>query len=191
MELATDTLVEFIRRSRKGDATAMEAIYTKFKTPIFNLALRHTNCTSAAEDILHDTFVRVLSHLGTLEKEEAFVGWLYRIAINTIFSYLRGKKFSREKTQSLDDLDGTRSEPSVAPSAQLIGGPLEKAIRELPAKMRTVLLLHDMQDFKHEEIAHVLGCSVGTSKSQLFKARQRLRTFLTSPDESKGKNDAV
>jgi RNA polymerase sigma-70 factor (ECF subfamily) len=173
------SFADLIRRAQEGDTGAMEAIYHRLKTPLFNLAFRYTFNRAAAEDLLQEIFLKVFSHLEDVQNMDTFVAWAYRIALNTCFSYLRQKKVEFQKTVSLTDVEGTIQEVSrgISPEHD-IRKPLDKAIETLPHKLREVFLLHDVQGFKHEEIARMLGLAVGTSKSQLFKARLKLRNYL-------------
>lgn len=177
-ELSDQKLKELIRLSRDGDLQAMGSLYEHFKASLFSLALRYTCNFAAAEDVIQDVFVKVFTNLHTLDEDKAFVGWLYRITVNTCLSYLRSHKKLRQKTIPLDDVEGmvADSEPSATQKAE--NKILEQTIQKLPPRLKSVFLLHDVQGFKHQEIAHILGCSVGTSKSQLFKARKKMRKLL-------------
>ena len=170
---------DLIRLAQGGDTGAMEAIYNRLKTPLFNLAFRYTYNRAAAEDLLQEIFLKVFSHLEDVQNMDTFVAWAYRIALNTCFSYLRQKKIELQKTVSLTDVESTVQDigRGVSPEND-IRKPLDKAIETLPHRLREIFLLHDVQGFKHEEIARMLGLSVGTSKSQLFKARLKLRNYL-------------
>jgi RNA polymerase sigma-70 factor (ECF subfamily) len=169
---------ELIRRGKQGDPGAFEEIYERFKAPLFGLAVRHTGDRAAAEDILQDTFIKILTHLGDVQSEETFPAWVYRIAINTCYSHLRGRKTRDNRTVALSQVEG-RPEGAIYDAHETsLSGPLEEAIARLPEKLRLVFLLHDVQGFKHAEIGAMLGVSAGTSKSQLFKARSKVRRFL-------------
>ena len=177
--LMTETPVgELIRRGQAGDPAAFEEIYDRFKAPLFGLALRHTGDRAAAEDILQDTFIKVLTHLGEVRSEETFPAWVFRIAVNTCYSHLRGRRSREYRTMPLSQVEGRREEAVYDAHETSLSGPLEEAIAHLPEKLRLVFLLHDVQGFKHAEIGDVLGVSAGTSKSQLFKARLKVRKFL-------------
>jgi len=167
-----------LQRGQEGDRRAMEAIYERFKRLVFNLASRYTQDRTAAEDILQDTFVKVFTHLSDVRNADAFAAWLYRIALNTCYSYLRTRMSPGFRTVPLSEVEGKAEEAVRNGHEASIRAPLDEAIRELPRKLRMVFLLHDVQGFKHEEIGRILGCTVGTSKSQLFKARLRIRDFL-------------
>ena len=177
-ELSEQELARLIRLSRDGDLQAMGALYEHFKTSLFSLALRYTYNYAAAEDVIQDVFVKVFTNLHTLDEDKAFVGWLYRIAVNTCLSYLRSHKKLRQKTIPLEDVQGVVADSAATATQKAENKILEQSIQKLPPRLKSVFLLHDVQGFKHQEIAHILGCSVGTSKSQLFKARKRIRKLL-------------
>jgi RNA polymerase sigma-70 factor (ECF subfamily) len=172
------TLSILIRRSKEGDEGAMEKIYEHYRRPLFNLACRYTFNRQAAEDLLQDIFVKVFSHLREVERDETFVAWMYRIAINTCFSYLRSRRSREGHSVSLSEIEGKKEEAVFDRHEESLSGPLDEAVRELPEKLRAVFMLHDVQGHTHEEIGRMLGFTVGTSKSQLFKARMRIREFL-------------
>lgn len=172
------TLSLLIKRSREGDEGAMEKIYEHYKRPLFNLAYRYTFDRLAAEDLLQDIFVKVFSHIGEADRDETFVAWMYRIAINTCYSYLRSRRSRDARSVSLSEIEGKREEAVIDGHEQSLAGPVEEAVRELPEKLRAVFVLHDVEGHTHEEIGQMLGFTVGTSKSQLFKARMRIRKFL-------------
>ena len=171
-------LHDLIKRSRQGDTQAMEAIYERYKQPIYNLAYRYTYNVAVAEDLLQDIFLKIFTHLNDLQQEETFVAWLYRIAINTCYSYLRSMKGRLKKTISLNELEGKIDNQASDAASKTLKKPLNDAIKSLPPRLKSIFLLHDVQGFKHWEIARMLGCSMGTSKSQLFKARMKIRHYL-------------
>lgn len=175
-----ELLYDLIRRSREGDMDAMGAVFEQFKAPVFGIAYRYTYDSAAAEDLLQEIFIKVFTHLQNLGQEEAFAGWLYRIAVNTCMSYFRQKKKLLQKTVSLNEVEGLLYEKRDHSQENEMSQPLEDAIQSLPSGLKSVFLLHDVQGFKHEEIAEILECSVGTSKSQLFKARMKIRKQLKS-----------
>ncbi|MFB0565105.1 MAG: RNA polymerase sigma factor [Candidatus Aminicenantaceae bacterium] len=171
-------LRDLLKRGREGDTIAMEGIYQLYKQSIFNLVYRYTHNFAVAEDLLQDIFITVFTHLKDLQRDETFVSWLYRVAINTCYSYLRSRKNRLQKTIPLEEVEGKIEEKTSSSLDVMIKKPLDDAIQILPHKLKNIFLLHDVQGFKHEEIAEILGCSVGTSKSQLFKARIKLREHL-------------
>ena len=173
-----DTLDDLIARGRDGDALALEAIYYRYKTALFNMAYRYTYDRSTAEDLLQEIFIKVFTHLGDVRKTQTFTGWVYRIALNTCYSHLRGKRAELQKNVPLAEVEETLHEVQENSLARDVRKPLDDAIAGLPRRLKEIFLLHDVQGFKHGEIARMLGLSVGTSKSQLFKARLRIREFL-------------
>jgi len=171
-------LSELISRSQAGDTQAMEDIYHRLKTPLFNLALRYVANRAEAEDLLQEIFLKIFSHIADVQKPDTFIGWAYRIALNTCFSFLRSNNPILQKTVALSQVESAIPGISQASAALDAKKPLEKAIQTLPHKLREIFLLHDVQGYKHEEISRMLGLSIGTSKSQLFKARMKLREYL-------------
>jgi len=171
-------LERLLSRGRGGDDRAMESIYEMFKTRVFHLAYRHTYNPIIAEDLMQEVFLKVFTHLGDVKNTETFPAWVYRIALNTCYSYLRGKKLRSERTVPLSEIEGKLDEAVYDTHEKEIGKPIDDAIQVLPARLRSVFVLHDVEGFKHGEIARLLGCSVGTSKSQLFKARLKVRDAL-------------
>ena len=174
----SELILNLVRRSREGDMQAMGLLYEHYKSRLFSLAYRYTFNPTAAEDLIQDIFLKVFTHIETLEKDEAFPGWMYRIAVNTCLSYLRSHKKVLQQSVSLSDVEYLVGENSQSVTEKMIGKPLEEAIRDLPNRLKSVFLLHDVQGYKHNEIAQIMGCSVGTSKSQLFKARMKIRKRL-------------
>jgi RNA polymerase sigma-70 factor (ECF subfamily) len=170
--------LEWVRLSRAGDRSAMESLYTFFKSPFFGLAYRYTGNSATAEDLLQDIFVKIFTHMDNLDSDDAFTGWAYRIAVNTCLSYLRRRKTVSGKVVSLDAIGSGLADPKVDSPERDLSGPIQEALAGLSGKLKSVFLLHDFQGFKHHEIAGILGCSVGTSKSQLFKARIKIRAYL-------------
>ncbi len=171
----TELIKNLVRRSREGDSQSMGLLYEQCKGLMFSLAYRYTYNAASAEDLLQDIFIRVFTHIETLDKDEAFAGWMYRIAVNTCLSYLRSNKKVLQQAVPLSSIEYTVGEDTQNVSEKMLEKPLEEAIQSLPTKLKSVFLLHDVQGFKHREIAQMLGCTVGTSKSQLFKARMKIR----------------
>jgi RNA polymerase sigma-70 factor (ECF subfamily) len=171
-------LADLLALGRAGDLTAMESIYEMFKRPVFILQYRHTLNEAVAEDLLQDVFLKVFSHLREVRDADTFPAWVYRIALNTCYSYLRQKKAQSGKTVPLSEIEGQIPDEGAEPVERDLKKSLEAAVQSLPPRLRSVFVLHDVQGYKHEEISRLLGCSVGTSKSQLFKARMKLRIFL-------------
>jgi RNA polymerase sigma-70 factor (ECF subfamily) len=164
------------KRCQRGDVHALEELYKRHKDKVYALALRLTNNVQDAEDIVQDVFIQVYRKIGNFRGDAAFTSWLYRIATNISLSALRRRK------RLPDELEGRESKISDrklnAHDAPVLRPFLERAISSLPPKARMVFVLHDVQGFQHNEIAEMMGCSEGTSKSQLHKARAQLRKVL-------------
>ena len=175
---ADEALADLIRRGAGGDENALEAIYHRFKAALFNLACRYTGNAAAAEDVLQEVFLKAFTHLSEVNNVATFPGWLFRITVNASLSYLRSRKVERRSSVPLSDVEGVLAASSKEETGSRLRKPLEEAIQTLPQRLKSVFLMHDVQGFKHEEIAGILGCTVGTSKSHLFKARMRLRDRL-------------
>ena len=171
-------LNNLIRRSRAGDAQAMESIFENFKSPLYGLAYRYTNNATAAEDLIQDIFLKVFTNLHTLDNDDAFVGWLYRIAVNTCLSYILSHKRVFQKEVPLEEVEGILNGGVQGRPEDMLSKSIAEALQTLSPKLKSVFMLHDIQGFKHEEVAQIMDCSVGTSKSQLFKARLRIRHYL-------------
>jgi RNA polymerase sigma-70 factor (ECF subfamily) len=170
-----DFLLDVIKRCQDGDTKAMEMVYLGYKSPLFNLAYRFARNYSSANDLLQDIFINIFTHIDRLRAPEALNSWVYRIAINTCISFTRHK--GKAKEVSLDEIENTDCSKEVDhPMRQH----LEQAIKVLPPKQKSVFLLHDVQGFTHTEIAQITKFSEGTSKSQLFKARMKIRDYLRS-----------
>lgn len=167
-------LCSLVEECRKGDTRAMQKIYLGYRSSVFNVAYRFAGNHASAEDLLQEVFLKVFRSIRSLRAPEAFNSWVYRIAINTCMSFVRKRAKVRE-VMYYDGADG--HEGSVQGDATRHD--LERAITTLPPKQRSVFLLHDLEGFTHSEIASIMGWSTGTSKSQLFKARMRMRNYLT------------
>ncbi|MBN1504552.1 MAG: RNA polymerase sigma factor [Candidatus Eisenbacteria bacterium] len=168
-----------VTRAADGDERALEALYHRFKTPVFNLARRYTGNPAAAEDVLQDVFVTAFTRIGDVRDAARFPGWLFRVTVNTSLAHLRSSKVRGRAQIPIQEVESSLAAPGDLGSAVAARRPLEQAIEVLPPRLKSVFLLHDVEGFKHEEIADVLGCTVGTSKSNLFKARMKLRERLT------------
>jgi len=174
---------EAIERAKEGDAGAFETLYNLHKRRVYSLCLRMTANTAAAEDLTQEAFLQLFRKIGTFRGESAFSTWLHRMAVNVVLMQLRKKGLPvvpLEETMETDE-DSPRKEPG-AEDARLAGSidrlQLKVAIQELPPGYRTVFLLHDVEGYEHNEIAAMVGCSIGNSKSQLHKARIKLRELL-------------
>jgi len=174
---------EAIERAKQGDEEAFEVLYHLHKRRVYSLCLRMTANTAAAEDLTQEAFLQLFRKIGTFRGESAFSTWLHRMAVNVVLMQLRKKGLplvSLEETMETEE-ESPRKEPG-AEDVRLAGSlnrlQLEQAIDDLPPGYRMVFLLHDVEGYEHNEIAEMVGCSIGNSKSQLHKARMKLRELL-------------
>jgi len=172
-----------IERAKQGDAEAFEALYNLHKRRVYSLCLRMTANTAAAEDLTQEAFLQLFRKIGTFRGESAFSTWLHRMAVNVVLMQLRKKGLpvvSLEETMESDE-ETARKEPG-GEDRRLAGSidrlQLENSIAALPPGYRMIFLLHDVEGYEHNEIAGMVGCSIGNSKSQLHKARMKLRDLL-------------
>jgi RNA polymerase sigma-70 factor (ECF subfamily) len=171
-------------RLREGDVTAYEELYRRHGARLYNLACRMLGQAADAEDLLQDTFLQVFRRIDTFKGDAALGTWLYRMAMNLCLDRLRSKAGRADRqTASIEDVREWR----FAGRGTLDGGvkriDLERAIARLPDACRAAFLLHDVEGFEHQEVGRMLGVSDGTSKSQVHKARMRIRAFLLSERE--------
>jgi RNA polymerase sigma-70 factor (ECF subfamily) len=174
---------EAIERAKQGDAQAFEILYSLHKRRVYSLCLRMTANTAAAEDLTQEAFLQLFRKIATFRGESAFSTWLHRMAVNVVLMQLRKKGLpvvSLEETMESEE-DAPRKElgaldPKLAGSIDRLQ--LKRAVETLPPGYRTIFLLHDVEGYEHNEIATMVGCSIGNSKSQLHKARMKLRDLL-------------
>jgi RNA polymerase sigma-70 factor (ECF subfamily) len=174
---------ELIERAKLGDATAFQALYDKHKRRVYSLCLRMTANTAEAEDLTQEAFLQLYRKIGTFRGESAFSTWLHRLSVNVVLMQLRKKSLPvvslEETTQGEED---TPKKDFGAEDLALAGSidrlQLQKAVDDLPPGYRMIFVLHDVEGYEHNEIATIVGCSIGNSKSQLHKARMKLRDLL-------------
>lgn len=171
---------ELTQASAQGDMKAFETIYERHHRRVYSLCLRMVSNATEAEDLTQEVFVQLFRKIGSFRGESAFTTWLHRLTVNHVLMHFRKKGVRLEKTTEegeISDLQDIIQSAGERPRfVDRIA--LDKAIVELPPGYRTVFVLHDVEGFEHEEVAKMLGVSVGTSKSQLHKARMRLRELL-------------
>ena len=160
---------------------AFEELYRQNAPRLYNLAYRMLGNAADAEDLLQEIFLHAHRKLGGFKGDSALGTWLYRLATNQCLDHLRSKSARvAQATTSLDDdrSGGRRFEPSTSGELPVRAIDLERAIAKLPEGCRAAFLLHDVEGFEHQEVADLLGIAEGTSKSQVHKARRRLRELL-------------
>lgn len=170
--------LELVQRCRNGERKAQYELYQLYKDQVFNIAYRMANSQQDAEDITQMAFVRVFKKIDSFRGDSAFSSWVYRLTMNVCINYFRKEKkkkdlFLNEMSElaNLKTHKTNEQPPKMKPF-------LEKAIRALPAGYRMIFVLYDVEGYKHEEIAQMMNISIGTSKSQLHKARKELRLSL-------------
>ena len=172
---------DLAQAAARGDMEAFEALYERYYRRVYSLCLRMVANVTEAEDLTQEVFIQLIRKLGSFRGESAFTTWLHRLTVNHVLMHFRKRGVRLEKTTDEGDVpeqaEVGSERPQTMPVIDRIA--LDKAIAQLPPGYRSVFLLHDVEGYEHEEVADMLGCSVGTSKSQLHKARMRLRQLLT------------
>ncbi len=164
-----------------GEREAFEKIYRRYHYRVYCLCLRMTRNVSQAEDLAQDVFIQLFRKINTFRGESSFATWLHRLTVNQVLMHFRKPTAKTEQTTE----DGT-TPVRIASGTENPGKmsvidriSLGEAIRQLPNGYRTVFILHDVEGYEQAQIGQMLGCAVGTSKSQLHKARMRLRSLLS------------
>jgi RNA polymerase sigma-70 factor, ECF subfamily len=187
---------EAIRRAQQGDAEAFERIYRLHNRRVYALCLRMVGNTAEAEDLTQEAFLQLFRKIGTFRGESAFSTWLHRLAVNVVLMRLRKKTLAQtsleEVTEPDEDVGGPRKDiggPDLRLSGSVDRVNLERAVEQLPPGYRSVFVLHDVQGYEHNEIATIMNCSIGNSKSQLHKARMRLRELLREFERDRAREE--
>jgi RNA polymerase sigma-70 factor (ECF subfamily) len=170
------TEADCIRRAQEGDAEAIRDLYRRYAPRVHAVVRRLAGEDALAEDWAQEAWVRVFRALPGFRGDARFSTWLHRIAVN---SALHGRRW-RERRVSRESPLMAEREPTGRSDQVVLRISLERALDQLPDGMRQILVLHDVEGYTHEEIGQLLGIAAGTSKSQLFKARARLRGLLQS-----------
>ncbi len=156
----------------KNDRIAQRELYDKYKDAMFTLAYRITGDFAKAEDVLQDAFVKVFKNLHAFRRESTLGAWIKTIVIRTAYGLLRKEKVKFDDIEDLS-LDSFFEQITVLDTEYL-----EKAIMSLPEGYRAIFVLIEIEGYSHKEVAEKLNISVGTSKSQLFHAKKKLRAML-------------
>jgi RNA polymerase sigma-70 factor (ECF subfamily) len=173
-----------IERAKLGDAEAFQALYDKHKRRVYSLCLRMTANTAEAEDLAQEAFLQLFRKIATFRGESAFSTWLHRLSVNVVLMHLRKKSLpvvSLEETTQGTEEDSPKRDfgaDDIALAGSIDRMQLQRAVDDLPPGYRTIFVLHDIEGYEHNEIAKIAGCSIGNSKSQLHKARMKLRDLL-------------
>jgi len=178
------TEAEAIRKAKDGDAAAFEYLYNLHFRRVYGVCLRMVKNPAEAEDLTQQAFLQLFRKIGTFRGESGFSTWLHRVTVNIVLMHLRRKKPTELLAEDLERTspngEGPRehgsSDTSMLGAIERLN--LMRAIRKLPAGYKKVFLMYDVIGYEHSEIAGLLGCSIGCSKSQVHKARKRLRRLL-------------
>ena len=186
IELPQASDLMLAQKSADGNMEAFEELYRRHSRRVYSLCLRMTANVEKAEDLAQDVFVHLFRKIGSFRGQSAFTTWLHRVTVNQVLMHFRKRSTKTEQTTEdgetpVQIVKGT-SDPNAMPIVDRIA--LDKAIAQLPPGYKSVFILHDIEGHEHTEIAKILGCSVGTSKSQLHKARMKLRGLLLQQNAS-------
>jgi RNA polymerase sigma-70 factor (ECF subfamily) len=173
---APSAVTETVRRAQQGDVAAFERLYRENVDRIYALCLRMSGDGVRAQELTQDVFVRAWEKLAGFEGKSAFSTWLHRLAVNVVLGSKRSEGIRVGKVFGTDDLEAYETPTRPPDPGEALD--LERAIATLPPGAKTVFVLHDVEGYKHEEIAELHGIAVGTCKAQLHRARRLLREAL-------------
>jgi RNA polymerase sigma-70 factor, ECF subfamily len=185
--LAVTSSPDIVARAQRGEEAAFAEIFETHKRRVYSLCLRMTQNTADAEDLTQQAFLMVFRKIATFRAESTFSTWLYRLATNEVLMHLRKKRLQAVSLNEVErSREGTLAREQPQDDLQLTGTvdriTLNAAIAELPWGYRVVFLLHDVQGYEHREIAQLMSWAVGSSKSQLHRARRSLRDWFRLND---------
>jgi len=166
-----------VARAQAGDLEAFEALYRAHVGRVYAVCYRMAGDATLAEELAQDVFVRAWQRLGSFRGESAFSSWLHPLTVNVALSERRSRRRRTSRFMSTDD-PAAFERPEAKPAGPEEGFDLDRALATLPPGARSVFVLHDVEGYKHEEIAHMTGVATGTSKAQLHRARKLLREAL-------------
>ena len=176
---------EVIIKAQEGDVRCFEMLYTRHKRRVFSLCLRMTGNYAEAEDFTQEAFLQLYRKIKSFRGESAFSTWLHRLSVNIVLMHFRKKSLAEISLEEMLEPHPGEESPrkELGMTDNMLRGSadrvtLERAIRDLPPGYRIIFVLHDIEGYEHNEIAEILSCSIGNSKSQLHKARMKLRTLL-------------
>jgi RNA polymerase sigma-70 factor (ECF subfamily) len=175
-----------VARVLEGDLEAFGVILARYQGRVYSIAANFAANSDDASDLAQDIFLKVYRSLGGFRGQAAFSTWLYRIAVNACVDYTRRRRQATfvplDDELALSEYDHGPGPEDAAQRRQL-RAELARAIGGLSTKLRVALILHDVEGLTHEEISRIVGCSVGTTKSRLFRAREEMRRRLAPPSE--------
>jgi RNA polymerase sigma-70 factor (ECF subfamily) len=183
---------DILALAQAGDHQAFAQLYALHKRRVYSLCLRMVSNPAEAEDLTQEAFLQLHRKIATFRGDSAFSTWLHRLAVNVVLMHLRKKglpltSLDEAMEPTHDDGPGRSfGAPDLALSGSIDRLALERAVGDLPAGYRLIFLLHDVEGYEHNEIATMLDCSIGNSKSQLHKARLKLRDALRTALQQQG-----
>lgn len=171
-----------VQAAAHGSMAAFEEIYRRYHRRVYAICLRMLRNTTEAEDLTQDVFLQLYRKIGSFRGDSAFSTWLHRLSVNEVLMHFRKRNVKFEKTTEKGEppvqvVSGTENPKRMSVVDKIA---LEDAIQQLPPGYRNVFVLHDVRGYEHDEVANILGCAAGTSKSQLNKARAKLQKLLNS-----------
>lgn len=177
------TDADLVQRAQQGDVDAFAELFHAHKIKIYSLCLRMTSNNAEAEDLTQETFLLVFRKLRTFRGDSALSTWLYRVAVNTVLMHFRKKGLRQVPLDEINQQDPHAPLRERGEADEQLAGTVDRialtrAMGALPVGYRTVFLLHEVKGYEHHEIARILRCSIGNSKSQLHKAKARMREQL-------------
>lgn len=188
---------ELITACRNGDKTAMKTLYEGYYSVMLGICRRYAPKKISAEDLLHDGFIKIFKDISTFEGRGSFEGWMKRVMINTVLSHLqKAKKEITVGVEEFKDLDTTDEEPTASEAELLLNTGFSKEelieiMKTMPPGYQQVMNLYVIDNYRHDEIAKMLGISTGTSKSQLNRARKMMKHKLTEIALQRSKSTRV
>ncbi len=177
---------DLAQKAASGNIVAFELLYERYHRRTFSLCLRMTSSPTEAEDLTQEVFIQLFRKIGSFRGESAFSTWLHRLTVNQVLMHFRRRSVKNEKTSDDGEIPeqivpGTENQARM-PVLDRIA--ITRAVNQLPPGYKSVFMLHDVEGYEHEEVARLLKISVGTSKSQLHKARLKLRGLLIKQNEA-------
>jgi RNA polymerase sigma-70 factor, ECF subfamily len=168
---------DLVARCQAGDVDAFETLYRQHSARIYTLACRMGGSVEDGEDLLQEIFLQAYRKIGSFKRDAAIGTWLYRLALNHCLDYVRSRQAKMNKLTETLDAEAS-FEPMARRDTPIARMDLERALERLPEGCREAFVLHDVEGFDHKEVGELLGIAEGTSKSQVFKARAKLRAML-------------
>jgi RNA polymerase sigma-70 factor, ECF subfamily len=170
--------LDLAKTAANGDMSSFEELYKRHHRRVYSVCLRMLQDTAVAEDLTQEVFIQLYRKIGSFRGDSAFTSWLHRMTVNQVLMHFRKRAVKFEKTA--EEGEESKSAPAEDPKRIdfLDRLALQNAIEQLPEGYKNVFVLHDVEGFEHQEVATILGCSVGTSKSQLHKARLKLQRII-------------